>query len=113
MICISSNPNQDVLEKSLKELKVAWDKQWRRNDILESKATSIIQVAGIVTALIFGFVTFSQSTGNKLSFIPLTQGIIIASIFFSLGSIVLSILTIRTKTFFLYKEFPQKHRFHN
>ena len=98
MISISHNPNQDELKAKLEELKEVWNKHWQNDDRLDSKAASVIQVAGTITTLIFGFVTFSQLSGNKLSFIPLTQGIIIASIFFCVGSIILSIFAVRLRS---------------
>jgi hypothetical protein len=96
---ITTDPNQDGFKDKLAVLKEAWDKQWQRNDNLDSKATSIIQVAGTITALIFGFVTFSQSV-TESTFIPPIQALIISSIFLGLGSIILSILAIRTRSFF-------------
>lgn len=54
---------------------------------------SIVQVGGTSTALIFGFVTFIQ-TSNKFSFTSYIENVIIVTILIIIASIVLSVLVL-------------------
>jgi hypothetical protein len=88
--CISQ---EDRLKLKLEELRIQLDKEWQRNTTLDNKAAAIIQIAGIITTLIFGFVTFTQSIGAdaKFTITPVVQLLIILSIVFGIISIVLCI----------------------
>lgn len=66
------------------------DFEWQRNSTIEGKASTIIQVSGTITTLIFGFVTFVQATTNFT--LPTQVAVIIViSIVFSILSIIISI----------------------
>lgn len=91
----------------LEQVKDATDREWNRKDTLESKATSLIQVSGTMTAIIFGFVTFAQSTGD-ISF-PLHTQILIGA------SVILGIVTILICVIVLYLQdykFPVRQRYY-
>ena len=72
--------------------------QWRRTESIENKATSIIQVAGTITALIFGFVTFSQSTAtfNPAGYI---EWLIVIGVILSIASIVFSVIALQVRKY--------------
>lgn len=86
---------EDPKKSQLDELKKQWDNEWQRNQALEGKAVTIIQVSSTVTTLVFGFVTLSKSLAS-FTFNPILQTIIILGIIFSISSIITSILALRT-----------------
>lgn len=84
---------KDGLTLKLEELKVQYDKEWTRNNVLDTKATTTITIAGTIITLIFGFVTFAQSTATNAELIisPLVQGLILTSIIFGIISILCAV----------------------
>jgi len=91
---------EDLVNLKLTELRRRWDKEWERNNTLESKATTLMGAAGTMTTLIFGFVTLAQST-TKFELVPQIIYLIILSIIFSISSIIsaIAVLSIREYLF--------------
>lgn len=83
----------------LDEFRATSEKEWDRKETLDSRAISIVQVAGTITALIFGFVTIIQ-TSDKFSFTSYIENMIIASIVVIITSIVFSILVIWPRKYY-------------
>ena len=103
---MTNNLSEDKLKHRLEELRSSWDKEWQRNELLESKAFNVIQVSGVVTTLIFGFVAFIQST-TMLVVTPIVMILIILSVSFGSMSIITAILAIRVRTYLLSEDYEQ------
>src|SRR4051794_35373873 len=87
----------------IEELRLRAQKEWENKTALDSKATSIITIAGTITTLVFGFVTFATSLNNfELS--NYAQLIIVAGIITDIISILFAIWSIKLEPYaFVFK----------
>lgn len=90
-----------MTNKVAEELKFRFEKQLEIKASLEDKAKNTISTAGIITSLVFGFVTFSTSVFG-FRFPVLLSIIIVASIIFSIVSILVSIWSLRVQDYRFY-----------
>lgn len=111
----SESISQDLF---LKELQREYDAQWDLKKALESKAISLTAINGTVTTLLFGFTTFLLNYASNNTLLPLLYGnlmylVLLSSVFISVGSMLISILSYRIQDYYFVSSrkifFDDKH----